>query len=131
MNVPTGNPAAAVYHIGSASAYTPLTIDVNGAGGTAGGLIATMTGSACTDFANSGLDPVKNIARCWTLTPAGAALGGRTYDLTLQFLAGDVAGGANTNNFVIRRSSGGTWNSTTNGYPDWDDDPGHRHHGLQ
>lgn len=115
MNIPTGDPAALTYHIGTASAYTPLIIDVNGSAGTAGGLKATTVGSSHGNIGTSGLDTSKDIERYWTLTPNGAVLSGRTYDLTLTFLSGDVPGGANTSNFVIRRFSSSTWNTTTNG----------------
>ena len=117
MNIPTGTPVI-TYHVGTTSAYTPLLIDVDeyGSGGAiAGGLIASTIGSGCDNFSGSGLSPAKSINRCWTLVPAGAALGTRTYKLTLTFLTDDVPDGANTSNFVVRRFSNGTWNSTTAG----------------
>ena len=116
MNFGAGDVAATTFCIGTASAYTPAIVDIDGAGGTAGTITASTTGSAHGDIANSGLDQTKDIARYWTITPGTAALGGRTYKLEVDFLPGDV-GGANYNNFEIRRKDGvsGIWSAPTGG----------------
>jgi hypothetical protein len=116
LDFTTGDDAAKTFHIGTATAYTPATLDVDGTGGTAGTIIASTTGSAHTDISNSGLDQTKDIERYWTLTAGTANLGvARTYKLKVDFLSGDV-GGANTNNFEIRRRDGtGTWSAPTGG----------------
>jgi hypothetical protein len=116
MHIAAGNAPAVTYHIGSGAAYTPLTIDVGGSGGTAGGLIASTTGSDCANVGTSGLNATKHIARCWSLVANGSVLNTRTYTLTVTFLASDVTGGANTANFRTSRFvSGTTWNLETAG----------------
>ena len=115
LNFGTGDVAAKTFHIGTSAAYTPVTLDIDGTGGTAGTITASTAGSAHADIANSGLDEAKDIERTWTVTPGTAALGARTYKLQLGFIAGDV-GSANTNNFEIRRRDGtGVWSAPSGG----------------
>ena len=111
MHIPAGNVTAPIrFHLGTATAYTPLTIDVDGTSGTAGGLIGATFGVAHPNIATSGLTGF--VSRYWSLTtPASgaAALGAtRTYKLQLDFLSGEAG---NPNLSEIRRWSPNTWNS--------------------
>ncbi|MBU1299984.1 MAG: VCBS repeat-containing protein, partial [Bacteroidetes bacterium] len=109
------NPDPKTFNIGTANAYTPATIDIDGSGGTAGTITATTTGSEHANIATSELNTAKDINRYWSITPGTAALGDRTYKLKLDFLGDDVPGDANTDNFEIRRYSGDTWSAPTSG----------------
>jgi hypothetical protein len=115
MNLGTGDLSATPFHMGTATDYTPVTVDIDGVGGTAGTLTATTTPSAHGQIGSSDFDLAKDVERFWTLTPGTADLGGRSYKLKVEFLPGDVPGGANTSNFVLRKYSGGNWEIPTGG----------------
>ncbi|WP_276364558.1 gliding motility-associated C-terminal domain-containing protein [Daejeonella sp. H1SJ63] len=115
MYLGTGNLAPATFHIGTATDYTPLLLNIDGEGGTGGYLTASTAGSAHSQITSSDILTDKDINRYWTLTPDGTIdLGTRTFSAKMTFLSGDV-GAANTNNFVIRRYSGGTWSAPVDG----------------
>jgi hypothetical protein len=106
--------AATVFEVGTASAYTPVTLDLDGTGGTAGTFTATTTGSAHGSIATSGLNTAKDIERYWTVSPGTGLLGARTYKLKVDFLAGDVTGGADPNIFEFRKYDG-VWTTPSGG----------------
>jgi autotransporter-associated beta strand protein len=115
MNFGTGDLASTVFHVGTASTYTPATLDIDGTGGTAGTITATTAGSAHPDIANSGFNTGKDVERFWTLTPGTASLGAtRSYKLKVEFLSGDVPGGANPSAFEFRKYDG-SWLAPTGG----------------
>ncbi len=113
LDFPSGDDIPAKFDVGSSSGYTPVTLDLDGAGGTSGTFIASATGSSHAQISSSGLDTAKDINRYWTVTPGTGALGPRTYKLKVDFLSGDV-GGANTNNFEFRKYNG-SWSAPTGG----------------
>src|SRR6185295_3653335 len=55
----------------------------------------------------STLDANRSVNRYWTLINGG--IDPVTYDVAFEFVAGDVDGGANANNFTIGKYSSGTW----------------------
>lgn len=115
-NLPTGT-TTLLYEVGYEEVYTPLTIYLNGSGGTAGivqiksDTITTSTSpiswtdATPTDINPSGsqISPEKHIARQWNITrPTGStfALGSRKYDAVMHFIglvppSGDLRGGLN------------------------------------
>jgi hypothetical protein len=107
---------ANTFHVGTATAYTPVTVDIDGTGGTAGNLTATTAGTAHPNIGTSGLNTAKDVDRYWTVTPDSTfALGGRSYKLKVEFLSTDVPGGADYNKFELRKYSLGSWSIPTGG----------------
>lgn len=109
-----------VYHIGADFDYTPMTVETVGAAGTAGPVDAIAFGTTHPQLAsNLFIDPARDIDRYWSLSrPTGSFdLGGRTFDVTAQFLNTDVPGGANWSLFeqYIYRNPGPAWLTTTTG----------------
>lgn len=113
-NLPAGT-SSLQYEVGYEEVYTPLTLHLNGSGGTAGivqvksDTITTTTSpiswtdATPTDISPLGsqISPIKHIARQWNITrPSGStfALGTRKYDAVMYFVglaspAGDLRGG--------------------------------------
>jgi len=65
------------------------------------------------EILTSGIEPSKTVNRYWTLGASGITYS--TYDVTMNFVGGDVDGGANTANFIIGRYESATWNLPTVG----------------
>lgn len=115
-NLPSGT-ATLQYEVGYEEVYTPITLHLNGSGGTAGivqvksDTITTSTSpiswtdATPTDISPLGsqISPEKHIARQWNITkPSGStfALGTRNYNAVMYFVglanpAGDLRGGMN------------------------------------
>lgn len=100
------------FPIGSAAAYTPVTLAMLNVTST----LANSSVTARTDDGDhadttantSGIDASKSVNRYWTLIPGGA-LTFATYDITFNFVVGDIDSGANTGNFAIGRKTAGSW----------------------
>ncbi|ROL60803.1 hypothetical protein D9V86_09040 [Bacteroidetes/Chlorobi group bacterium ChocPot_Mid] len=127
-NIPTGA-TSRVFDVGYGTSYTPVLMDFNGAGGTAG-IIDILSDSLTTSTtpisttgaaivpAGSNIMDSKNIRRQYIVTkPTGSTfdLGtARTYNATLGFIsgnspAGDVRGGGDFNQFDVRLWTGTAW----------------------
>ena len=106
------------FPIGSAAAYSPVTVSVLAvASSLANSSVTARTDAgdhADTTANTSGIDAAKSVNRYWTLT-AGGSVTFSTYNVTFNFLAGDIDAGANTANFAIGRKSGGVWSYPTLG----------------
>ncbi|MGD0038744.1 MAG: hypothetical protein ABSC53_15770 [Bacteroidota bacterium] len=111
-NLPNSGSPTKVFCIGDASNYTPVQIVFNTLSGTAGSLTVKPTSGQYPSISTSGINSSKDVARYWTLTNSGVTV--TSYDATFNFVSGDVIGGANTNNFVVRRYSSG-WTAPTTG----------------
>jgi len=115
--IPAGA-SSCVFQVGSAGAYTPVTVAFSGVGGSGGGLIAQVLTGDHPNIATSGLDASLGVNRWWELTRSGVtgtALPAYTsFDATFDFVAGDIDGGADTSIFEIERWDG-AWNTTTVG----------------
>jgi hypothetical protein len=93
-DIPAGSNIARLFEVGT-SAYAPVTINflsvISG-----GSLTVRTTNGDDPNIGNSTLDATKSVNRYWPLINNGIDAG--TYDATFEFVAGDVDGGANTNN---------------------------------
>lgn len=124
----TANSATITYEVGYGNSYTPVTLEVNGSGGTAGFvsvLSDTITSSSSPISTNgssllplgSNLDDNKNIRRQWVVakpTDSNFDLDTRTFDITLNFIpgnspGGDIRGGADTDLFDVRTLHNSNW----------------------
>ena len=111
--IPTGSPSVR-FDVGSGADYTPANLELHGRDVSRGTVTATTTASEHPNIASSGIDSSKSVNRYWTLTPGGG-LAFASYNGTFTFVPGDVDGGANTGNFVVRRHNGTNWLATTTG----------------
>ncbi|MFA6457430.1 MAG: hypothetical protein WCW40_11455, partial [Bacteroidota bacterium] len=111
QTIPTGSNVTRTLPIGDASYYTP--VQVTFANVSAPGNITASTSVAGAELTGSFIDALKNVNRYWTLANSG--VGYDTYNATFNFNAADVDGGANTNNFVIKRYEISSWNDVTTG----------------
>jgi autotransporter-associated beta strand protein len=113
LNIPAGTPTVNIY-IGDATNYTPviLVFAANVTGG-AGYIIANSTAGQHPQITTAGINYSLDVARYFTLTNSGTTFTS-TFSPTFNFVAGDVIGSANTNNFIIRRYNAG-WTVATVG----------------
>ncbi|MGN6554931.1 MAG: beta strand repeat-containing protein, partial [Verrucomicrobiota bacterium] len=109
----TGAGQSFVFPVGDSTVYAPLAL-ANMTVGTAGNLTVNSTAGENPQIGSSGIDAAKSVNRYWTAT-AGGGLVANPYNLTLNFVAGDVDGSANTANFVVEKYSGGAWARPTVG----------------
>ncbi len=103
---------ARTFEVGTGVSYAPVTVVIPGVGGskTDGSqfLTASSTAGEHPDIATSTLDPCKDVNRYWTLTKGGNWTF-TSYDVSLNFTAGDVDAGAVTGDFRVERFSSGSW----------------------
>ena len=93
------------YDVGDASNYTPITVALTGA--TAGTITGSVTNAAPPNLSTSPLSSSKYVNRYWTLGAAGNTATATSYDATLNWVAGDIQGGANYQNFIVGENQGG------------------------
>ena len=98
------------FEIGDNAAYTPVTITGASYSGPFGVTAMTTSGDH-PQLASAGLDVAKSVNRYYTLTgtPTGSS------NVTFNFVAGDVDGGANTSNFLVGKYDNPTWTLPTVG----------------
>ncbi|TAK55068.1 MAG: choice-of-anchor D domain-containing protein [Bacteroidetes bacterium] len=92
------------FEIGDASAYTPVEI-MGGSYSAPFEVTASTTTGEHPEIGSSPLDASKSVNRYYTLTgtPTGVS------DITFNFVAGDIDGGANTANFAVGQYDAPTW----------------------
>lgn len=108
--------ATCTYPIGDTSAYAPMTIDFPWFAGIGGG---TLTGSTTKgqhpQINTSGINPLMDVNRYWTLGITGDTLTSLpiagSYNATFQFVAADILGGAQVSTFAGSRYTSGAWTS--------------------
>ena len=93
------------FPLGDATNYTPLTVDLTG--GSAGTLTAGVATGAPANLSISPLSSSKYVARSFTLGASGDTATATSYNATLNWVAGDVQGGASFSNFVVAQYQGG------------------------
>jgi fibronectin-binding autotransporter adhesin len=111
-NFGTGSNVSRTFEIGDASNYTPVTVVFTSVT-VAGDLIASTTAGDHPNIGTSTFVTTKTANRYWTLTNSGITF--TTYDVTLNFVSGDLDSGANTSNFIVGRFASSTWTYPTVG----------------
>jgi MSHA biogenesis protein MshQ len=101
LTFPNGNPTC-TYPVGDALNYTPITLALTGSGG------GTLSGRVLNaDHPQKGFWPLsftEYVRRYWSLDQAGDSLGNPTsYNATLNWVAGDLQGGANAADLIAAR----------------------------
>jgi hypothetical protein len=111
-----GDDGNATFTIGNGQSYTPVEIDINGTGGTAGYLQATSN-NRTLDLLGSQLDSDLNVEREYEIMPTSSnsyTLGAsQTYNMVIHYLnPDDIRGGANSNTFETALYEGSAWASS-------------------
>lgn len=109
--IPTGTQSGIEFPVGGSTAlkYAPVEIDFPNIG--TAGYFQVAASTANTDHPNiatSGLDSAASVNRYWTLTNAGLAYG-TTANVTFNYPASDVDGGADTSAFLAGDYSSPNW----------------------
>jgi len=108
----TGSPTI-TYEVGDGSGnYTPVSVAFAGVT-VSGQLTVSTTSGDHPQVLSSGIEPSKTANRYWTL--GGNGITYTSYSPTLNFVSGDLDGGANTAAFIVGRYQGGTWTLPTVG----------------
>jgi len=111
-NVATGTSVARTFEIGTGSNYTPVNLLFASVTGT-GDLTATTVASDHPNLTTSGINFNRSANRYWTVTNAGVSF--TSYDIALNFVAGDLDPGANTAGFVVRKYNAPNWTAPATG----------------
>ena len=109
MTIPSGT-TSTNFAIGDATNYTPVAVDFTGVT-VAGAFTASTITGLHPNYATSGINTSKCVNRYWTLTNNSITFG--TCDATFTFVPGDILGGANTANFIVKKWDPSTWSPTT------------------
>src|SRR5689334_6357824 len=108
-DLPAGSGITKSFEIGT-STYAPVIISFPTIA-TGGAIIARTDNGDHPNIGTSTLDANKSINRYWTLTNSGIDAG--TFDVTFEFVGGDIDVVANPNNFKIGKYSSGAWTFPT------------------
>ncbi|MBI5107534.1 MAG: hypothetical protein HZA62_02190 [Rhodocyclales bacterium] len=113
LSFPASATTTCTYPVGSsATAYTPINLAATtGAGG--GTLTGSTTAAEHPQINTSDIDPARSANRYWTLWSAGDTINLTSYDITVNFVAADVDGGAVPANFILSKYAGAAWSSPT------------------
>ncbi len=112
--IPNTAAPSRTFHVGDVSVYAPVRVDFAGTVTGSGSITGTTTAGDDAGIASSGINPSKSVNRTWDLT--NNSVGGFTsYAPTFTYVTADIDAGAITDSFMIRRLSGGIWNTTTTG----------------
>jgi hypothetical protein len=110
--VTVGGPVARMFEVGDALAYSPINVTFASVTG-AGALSGKATGGDHAQIGSSDIIPSKSVNRNWTLTNSGTTF--TTADAVFNFVPGDIDGGANFNNFFVRKYDAPNWSAPTTG----------------
>ncbi|MGN6556352.1 MAG: autotransporter-associated beta strand repeat-containing protein, partial [Verrucomicrobiota bacterium] len=103
----SGAGQAFVFPIGDGTVYLPVAVSAMNVV-TAGSLRVNSIAIDHPQLWSSGIDASKSVNRYWTLMPADG-LAASSYDVLLNFLAGDLDPGADPANFVVESFTGTAW----------------------
>lgn len=93
------------YPVGDATNYTPMTVALTG--GAAGTLTGSVTAGAPANLGFSPLSTTKYVARSFNLGAGTDTATATSYNATLNWVAGDVQGGAAFANFIVAQYQNG------------------------
>lgn len=106
LTFPSGT-VSCTYHIGSSTAYAPMSVNATSTGGT---LTGQTTGNEHQLIALSGIDSTKDVNRYWTLgADAGDSINVTTYGVTFNFITADVDIAATPTSFKVGKYAASTW----------------------
>jgi hypothetical protein len=104
-NIATGT-TNKVFEIGNASNYLPVNLAFTGVS-IAGDLTVATNAGDHPSIGNSMINAAKSVNRYWTMNNSGIVFG--SVNVTFNYLAADVDGGANTSAFVLGGYNSGSW----------------------
>lgn len=94
-----------LFPIGTAGEYSPVKVNLTGAGTGSGTLAVSV---AAQDHPNAAR-PLGTIDRYWTLTPAGFDLSAGSATLVFTYPPADLTGSVLESSMIAGRRTGGTW----------------------
>jgi hypothetical protein len=97
-NVATGSSVSRTFEVGTASGYDPIVVNF-GSVSVAGNLIANATAGEHPDIGTSAIDSSEDVNVYWSFTNSGITF--TSYNATFNFVAGDIDGGADTDDFIV------------------------------
>jgi hypothetical protein len=104
------------FEIGDATIYAPVTLALTGTiAGSTGSIQASTAIGDHAQIATSAINAAKSVNRTWTITNPDALTGLTSYSPTFTFVAGDVDGSTNTNNFIVGKYASSAWTLPTVG----------------
>ena len=95
---------SALLPVGDATTYAPVEVQFT-AIGTSGSLAVSTAAGDHAQISSSGIDPAKTVNRTWSFTTADG-LAAYAANLTLNWAPGDLDGGAEFNDFVVKKYAG-------------------------
>jgi len=112
----SGDNTNTTFTIGNGNDYTPVEIDFNGSGGTAG-IVQAISSTRTLDLLGSQLDDELNVEREYEVSiPSTSAFvlgASQSYTMNIHYLnPEDIRGGANSNTFETARYDGSNWDSS-------------------
>ncbi|MHA8062352.1 beta strand repeat-containing protein, partial [Aquirufa beregesia] len=110
--IPKQTDPTVAFPIGDATAYTPVTLDFIGRSAASTDLTIESSTNALpdnTEVNGSGIRGDKYVKRKWQVSDGSGTTsnGFTTYNITLGFPAGDIAGSASLSNMIVRKNSAG------------------------
>ncbi|MCK6559199.1 hypothetical protein L6R21_08355, partial [bacterium] len=102
-----GSNVVQTFEVGTGSDYTPVEVTIAQVNNS-GNVTAKSTSGDHASIGTSTLDATRSVNRNWALTSDGA-LTLTNYDVTFNFVAGDLDGGANPSNLIVGKLDAGTW----------------------
>lgn len=106
LTFPAGT-VTCTYHIGSSTAYAPMSVNITSTGGT---LTGQTLGFEHQQIAISGIDSTKDVNRHWTLgADSGDNITVSLYGVTFSYIAADVDIAATPTAFKVGKYESSTW----------------------
>lgn len=106
LSFPSGTNVSCTFHVGSSTAYAPMSVTVNSGGGT---LTGHTTGNEHPQIALSGIDSAKDANRYWTLGNSGDTINVVLYGVTFNFITADLDIGATATSFKVGKYAASSW----------------------
>ncbi|MFZ4708008.1 MAG: invasin domain 3-containing protein, partial [Bacteroidales bacterium] len=100
------------FPIGDANYYTP--VDVTFDQGSSGNLVVSTTPGLHPNKSTAGLKVATILNRYWTIENSGITA--CIYSAAFYFVSGDIPGGANPLNYIVRKHNLSGWQSTGGGF---------------
>lgn len=110
--VAVGSNMTKLFELGTGTAYTPLSLTFSSIT-TAGSITAATVGTEHPNISTSGLNPLRDVNRYWTISNTGLVF--TTYNAVFTFVPADIDAGSNPVSFLIKKYNAPDWSNVTTG----------------